>query len=723
MAARHSFGAAATDPELIAELRDRLTEVCIKCSERCLYQSAKWAAELLDSLPEQEDSHDGDSQMLNADAPQSSYRTFSTSYDDPIEASLEAREAPKYLLAKTYFDTKEYDRCAAVFISPAIPAGGLAIFDTAKSRQAASSVKTAGKAKADDAPVSPYPRLSQKSLFLALYAKYLSGEKRKEEETEMVLGPADGGQTVNRELPTLARGLEGYFRHRDAEQSSQNRSQGWLEFLYGIVLARSKQEAAAQNWLVRSVRLQPYLWGAWEELAALLSTVDDLHAQLASNLLPNNIMTIIYQTHAAVDLFSTNDASQTFSSLQTLLSIFPTSTFLLTQMALCHYHSKDFDTSSAIFADILTTHPYRLDALDHYSNILYVMEDRPRLSFLVHLATSVDKFRPETCVVVGNYYSICSQHEKAVMYFRRALTLDRSFLSAWTLMGHEYIELKNTHAAIESYRRAVDVNRKDYRAWYGLGQAYEVLDMGFYALFYYQRAAGLRPYDPKMWQAVGSCYTKMGRDDQAIKALKRALVAGTYFETADNSPQQSFAASIGTSGPKAKKRPTGRKLLDPETLHSIAALKGVKKAEKSLRKRAKKEARKADIAAERRRHRDATAGASYNDEGAEVADDATDVISSPSEGDSESEDEEDMQQQAGAIPNNSQEGGDGFGTGTTPTTSKARLWLARYAFRKGDLDRAERLAEELCADGFEVEEAKSLVRMTRGQREVEEGAL
>lgn len=40
---RGSFGAAApTDPELIAELRDRLTEASIKCSERCLYHSAKW---------------------------------------------------------------------------------------------------------------------------------------------------------------------------------------------------------------------------------------------------------------------------------------------------------------------------------------------------------------------------------------------------------------------------------------------------------------------------------------------------------------------------------------------------------------------------------------------------------------------------------------------------------------------------------------------------------
>lgn len=54
----------------------------------------------------------------------------------------------------------------------------------------------------------------------------------------------------------------------------------------------------------------------------------------------------------------------------------------------------------------------------------------------------------------GNYYSIKGQHEKAVGYFLRALKRDRRCLSAWTLMGHEFIELKNSGAAVESYRQA-----------------------------------------------------------------------------------------------------------------------------------------------------------------------------------------------------------------------------------------------------------------------------
>lgn len=45
------------------------------------------------------------------------------------------------------------------------------------------------------------------------------------------------------------------------------------------------------------------------------------------------------------------------------------------------------------------------------------------------------------------------QHERAVEFFRRALKLNRHYLAAWTLMGHEYMELKNTQAAISEWGR------------------------------------------------------------------------------------------------------------------------------------------------------------------------------------------------------------------------------------------------------------------------------
>lgn len=321
------------------------------------------------------------------------------------------------------------------------------------------------------------------------------------------------------------------------------------------------------------------------------------------------------------------------------------------------------------------------------------MNQRPQLAFLAQVASATDKFRPETCCVIGNYYSLKSEHEKAVMYFRRALTLDRSFLSAWTLMGHEYIEMKNTHAAIESYRRAVDVNRKDYRAWYGLGQAYEVLDMSFYALFYYQRAAALRPFDPKMWQAVGSCYSKMGKVESSIRAYKRAVVAGTYYEDV------SAATSFGSGGvaPHVSSLQDGRrKILDPEMTYQIATLyeraEDIEQAAAYMELTVQQETGLPATGVKKRRDTN-------------TSDQDSDLDSTSEQSDLE-DDPDDPEL--------------GYGTGVTATTSKARLWLARWALRNEDLERADALAAELCQDGVEVEEAKALIREVRAMRE---GAL
>ncbi|KAJ8521998.1 hypothetical protein ONZ45_g1346 [Pleurotus djamor] len=198
--------------------------------------------------------------------------------------------------------------------------------------------------------------------------------------------------------------------------------------------------------------------------------------------------------------------------------------WIMSLRANCLYNLHDFKQAEEQFDKIHLLDPRRVDDIDIFSNILYVTDNRLKLSKLAHEFLRLDKDRPEVCCLVGNHYSLRAEHEKAVKYFRRATQLDRTYLSAWTLMGHEYVEMKNSHAAIEAYRRAVDVNRKDYRAWYGLGQAYELLSMHQYALHYYQHATALRPYDVRLWQAQGMCYEEIGRYSEAIDCLRRALI-------------------------------------------------------------------------------------------------------------------------------------------------------------------------------------------------------
>ncbi len=173
------------------------------------------------------------------------------------------------------------------------------------------------------------------------------------------------------------------------------------------------------------------------------------------------------------------------------------------------------------FEKLVAIDPYRYENMDLYSNILYIKENYGELAYLAYRTFHNDKYRPETCCVIGNYYSLRGDHAKAVTYFKRAIKLDHKFLSAWTLMGHEYLEMKNTHSAIESYRTAVDIDPSDYRAWYGLGQTYEIHQMYNYAAHYYANAALARPQDSRMWCAVAGCYEKMDKKLEAAKCYER----------------------------------------------------------------------------------------------------------------------------------------------------------------------------------------------------------
>ncbi|KAK4544197.1 hypothetical protein LTR36_004407 [Oleoguttula mirabilis] len=647
----------ALSSEQQQELQTQLQQVVVACNERCLYFAAKWSAELLNSFSSSDDSTTDDASDTDLDDDDDVPAPLQSTNPDRKEARLETKELPRYLVAKAFFDCREYDRCAAVFLPPQIPHTTPAPQITSPTKltvsmtpQKISSGRSTSKpglyAARPQAPALP-KKLSQKSLFLALYARYLSGEKRKSEDSETILGPADGPVTANKEVSGILAVLEKHFNARGGIQDLGN-SQGWLDYLYGIVLLKAKSENLAKQWLLRSVNLQPYNWSAWLDLASLLGSPEEL--QQISEHIPRNIMALFFHIHCNQELYQ--QTPEVFNSLSQLQGIFPRSAWLQQQKALLHYHARDHETAAHLFDSLLKDHPHRLEGLEIYSNLLYVLPNRPRLATLAAMASNTDKFRPETNCILGNYYSLISEHEKAVLHFRRALTLDRNFQAAWTLMGHEYIELKNTQAAIESYRRAVDTNRKDYRAWYGLGQGYEMLECYSYSLFYYQRAAALCPGDPKMWAAVGNAYSKCNKLANAIQAYKRALVVGSQIDNATSS----FAS--GGSDPLAQ---AVGGALDPQILYDIACLY-------------EKDSNWDEAAA----YMELTLA---QEEGAEEGDE---------------------------------------GLGVTQVTSRARLWLARYCYGCGEWARTMELANELCQDGVEVEEAKGLVRDVRARLQLGE---
>jgi len=63
--------------------------------------------------------------------------------------------------------------------------------------------------------------------------------------------------------------------------------------------------------------------------------------------------------------------------------------------------SADYEEAEQLYTELQEREPKRLEHMDVLSNILYVRDNAERLSQLAHHALEVDRFRPETCCIIG----------------------------------------------------------------------------------------------------------------------------------------------------------------------------------------------------------------------------------------------------------------------------------------------------------------------------------
>lgn len=398
-----------------------------------------------------------------------SYEEPPAVYDDGI--LTEDRDA--YIMSKAYFDSQEYDR-AAHFL------------ENCK---------------------------SPKCVFLLRYSQYMSSEKRR-------LDNATDTGPDNPESNQVLLDLLSFFK------ANSNNLDGYLLYLEGVVLKKLDLRTQAVTSLQASVAAVPTLWAAWVELASLANEAEALD----SLQLPKHWMMYFFAAHAFIELKLSDQALESYLALVSVG--FHKSTYISAQMAIAHHDRRDVDSALTLFRELYQSDPYRLDNWDVYSHLLYLKDKLMELANLAQRAVAIDKYRVETCCVIGNYYSLRGDHQKAIVYFQRGLSIDPQYLSAWILMGHEFIELKNANAAVHCYRHAVDVNRNDYRAWNGLGQAYEILGFNGYSVYYYSRAAQLKPDDSRMLVALAEAYEKIEKFGNAIKCYYKAHSTGDIEGTA-----------------------------------------------------------------------------------------------------------------------------------------------------------------------------------------------
>lgn len=123
-------------------------------------------------------------------------------------------------------------------------------------------------------------------------------------------------------------------------------------------------------------------------------------------------ITVMLDLHTATDLV--------LKMIKELQEVFPGSIHLRAHRAMVYYHMRggsrlnslkltreahepDFDTAEKEFDAVQKADPYRMEEVDIYSNMLYVMNKKAKLGKLAHEYAEIDRNRAEVCCLIGEY--------------------------------------------------------------------------------------------------------------------------------------------------------------------------------------------------------------------------------------------------------------------------------------------------------------------------------
>lgn len=229
-----------------------------ECTQRGLLHSTKWLAEL-------------------------NYCLSHVHLDEYAQPSYDFNELDTYLMAKTFFDAKEYDRCA---------------YFTQHST-------------------------SSKSRFIYLYAKYLGGEKKKIDSMTESNCPPD--PMKNKTLKPLLTTLQADYSAKQLD--------GWGLYLYGIVLKKFDLIPQAIDVLLEAVHAMPIHWGAWLELSPLIPDRE----KLVNIALPDHWLKYFFLAHSYLEQLCNDEALQIYNGL---LVHFKKFNYIHAQIAIAHHNKR-----------------------------------------------------------------------------------------------------------------------------------------------------------------------------------------------------------------------------------------------------------------------------------------------------------------------------------------------------------------------------------------------
>lgn len=146
---------------------------------------------------------------------------------------------------------------------------------------------------------------------------------------------------------------------------------------------------------------------------------------------------------------------------------------------------------------------------------------------------------------LAGVYTSLSLWEKAIDAYEFALTIDKTFFSAYTGISHCYERLRRPSEAVSSLREALNYTDDKpfiYDSIAGIYRGSHNFDM---AIIYYRKALNEEPYHYESLEGLARCYAFLGDYASAVDAVERAIainprsayaiwLAGSFYEQMHN---------------------------------------------------------------------------------------------------------------------------------------------------------------------------------------------
>ena len=185
----------------------------------------------------------------------------------------------------------------------------------------------------------------------------------------------------------------------------------------------------------------------------------------------------------------------------------------------------------------LQQHPHALELRLLDIEVLVFENQLERAGIMLDELEQIDSLNQEIYVQRANICSKQDNHQGAVKWLQKALSLSGQDPDIQSLLGMEYLFLDDYPRARECFMACVEADPEDYASLYNVVYCFEFEEDHSSGIQYLNSYLETNPYCQVAWHQLGKMYRAVSMFEEALGAFDFSIIAddafvGAYFEKA-----------------------------------------------------------------------------------------------------------------------------------------------------------------------------------------------